>query len=97
MVYEGNIGTALKRDFTILGNTVNLASRLESLTRTLNMSLTVGKSVVQRSGQVDQFQSLGKHQLKGQSKLLEVFGLKSMKPLKIEALYKEIAGFFRGR
>ena len=32
MVYEGNIGSALKRDFTILGNTVNLASRLKSLT-----------------------------------------------------------------
>lgn len=95
MVYEGNIGPALKRDFTILGNTVNLASRLESLTRTLNVRLTVGASVVQRSGRADQFQSLGSHQLKGQSKSLEVFGLKSMAQLKIEDLYSEIDGFFR--
>ena len=33
MVYEGNIGLGLKQDFTILGNTVNLASRIEQLTK----------------------------------------------------------------
>ena len=95
MVYEGNIGSALKRDFTILGNTVNLASRLESLTRILNVRLTVGASVVQRSERAEQFQSIGRHQIKGQSQSLEVFGLKSMAPLKIEDLYSEIAGYFR--
>ena len=95
MVYEGNIGSELKRDFTILGNTVNLAARLESLTRTLNVRLTVGASVVQRSERAEQFQSLGKHQLKGLSKSLEVFGFKSMAPLNIEELYGEIYGYLR--
>lgn len=95
MVYEGNIGPLLKRDFTILGNTVNLASRLESLTRDLNVRLTMEASVVQRSEQASQFQSLGQHQLKGQSKSIEVFGLKALEPLKIQNLYNEITGFFR--
>jgi adenylate cyclase len=95
MVYEGNIGPALKKDFTILGNTVNLASRMESLTRVLNVRLTVGASVVKRCERAEQFESLGRHQLKGQSKSLEVFGLRSLAPLNIENLYSEIAGFFR--
>jgi len=95
MVYEGNIGPALKRDFTILGNTVNFASRLESMTRSLNVRFTVGASVVKRSDRPDQFQSLGKHDLKGQSKSLEIFGLKSMAPLQIDTLYREIAEFIQ--
>ena len=97
MVYEGNIGPVLKRDFTILGNTVNLASRLESLTRDLNVKLTMDASVVERTERASPFQSLGQHQLKGQSKPIEVFGLKSMEPLKVQDLYNEIAGSFGGK
>lgn len=95
MVYEGNIGSVLKRDFTILGNTVNLASRLESLTRNLNVRLTVGASVVQRSERAEQFQSLGQHQLRGQSKPIEVFGLTSMAPIKMDDLYNKITSSLR--
>jgi class 3 adenylate cyclase len=49
MVYEGNIGPALKRDFTILGNTVNLASRVESLTRVMMVRLIATASVAKRA------------------------------------------------
>ena len=87
----------MKRDFTILGNTVNLASRLESLTRTLNVRLTAGESVVQRSKLADQFQSIGSHQLRGQSKPIEVFGLKSLEPLNIEQVYNQISSSLEQR
>jgi len=33
-VVIGNVGSSDKLEFTVLGNTVNLASRLESLNRT---------------------------------------------------------------
>lgn len=95
MVYEGNIGPALKRDFTILGNTVNQASRLESLTRVLNVRLTATSSVVKRADAESEFYSLGKMKLKGQSKPLEVFSLASLKPLNIEGVYKNIDRFLR--
>ncbi len=95
MVYEGNIGPALKRDFTILGNTVNQASRLESLTRTLKVRLIAGASVARRARRPWGFQSLGKHTLKGQSKALEIFGLKSLQPLNVTSLYHQISEFLR--
>lgn len=95
LVYEGNIGPPLKRDFTILGNTVNQASRLESLTRTLNVRLTASQTVARRSTSPSAFFSLGKHQLKGQSKPSEVLSLKEFQPLDIVDLYAQIDAFLR--
>jgi adenylate cyclase len=90
VVYEGNIGSELKRDFTILGNTVNQASRLESLTRQLDMRLIVSGAVVKRAHPSRDFISLGKHKLKGQTGSLEIFSLGSSTPLNIERLYTRI-------
>jgi class 3 adenylate cyclase len=95
MVYEGNIGSALKRDFTVLGNTVNLASRLESLTRVLNVRLIAHAAVVSRARPSWGFQSLGKRTLKGQSKALAIFGLKSLQPLDVADLYQRISEILR--
>jgi class 3 adenylate cyclase len=95
MVYEGNIGPPMKRDFTILGNTVNQASRFESLTRALNVQLIAGATVASRARPSWGFQSLGKHTLKGQSKALEIFGLGSLPGLDIGRLYQQIAAFLR--
>ena len=97
MVYEGNIGPALKRDFTILGNTVNLASRLESLTRVLKVQLIATASVADRARTSWGFQSLGTHTLKGQSKALEIFGLKPLQPLHVAELYQQITEFLRSK
>jgi adenylate cyclase len=95
MVYEGNVGPALKRDFTILGNTVNLASRLESLTRVMQVRLIATASVANRARTSWGFRSLGKHNLKGQSKALEVYGLDSLQPLNVARLYQRISEFLR--
>jgi len=94
-VYEGNIGPALKRDFTILGNTVNLASRLESLTRDLGVRLTLGASVMRRASEsgAGAFVSLGKQRLKGQSRAIEIFTVRSLPRLDVGKVYSDIEGF----
>ena len=97
MVYEGNIGPASKRDFTILGNTVNLASRLESLTRVLKVPLIASASVADRARTSWGFHSLGAHALKGQSKVIEIFGLKSEQSLHVDELYQQIAELHRSK
>ena len=95
LVYEGNIGPALKRDFTILGNTVNLASRLESFTRELNVRMTIDPSARNRARVNWPFRSLGRHRLKGQSKAVEIFSLESLKPLDAAKLHDRIDAFLK--
>lgn len=90
VAYEGNVGSELKRDFTILGNTVNHASRLESLTRRLNLRIIMNESVVRRANSSRNFISLGKHKLIGQSAAAEIFSLGSFAPLNIKQLYAQI-------
>jgi adenylate cyclase len=90
VAYEGNVGSELKRDFTILGNTVNQASRLESLTRRLNMRILMSEAVAKRANPSRNFISLGSHKLIGQSAAIEVFTLGSVAPLNIEKLYAQI-------
>lgn len=97
LVYEGNIGHAEKRDFTILGNTVNLAARLESLTRDLNVRLSLNANVVTRAADDWPFASLGKHRLKGQSRSMEVFSLGSLPRLEVRRLYDRIEDYVRCR
>lgn len=95
-VYEGNIGFALKRDFTVLGNTVNLASRLESYTRELEVRLIMNKESVTNAKRQWNFVSLGKHRLKGQSGAYEIFSLQELGSLNVRKIYQQIERKFAG-
>jgi adenylate cyclase len=43
-VFCGNVGNDRKRQFTVLGHPVNLASRFESLTKELKAPIVVGEN-----------------------------------------------------
>lgn len=76
-VIEGNIGSPLKMDYTLLGDAVNVAARMEALTRQLPYSLALSAEVKARCQQHWDFINLGEHQIKGKENLVKVYSVKN--------------------
>lgn len=72
-VIAGNVGSPERLDFTVLGDTVNTAARLESMARP--GTAVVGPATWERTRRRFEYQSLGQRQLKGKSQPLEVYEL----------------------
>jgi class 3 adenylate cyclase len=76
VVIAGTIGGAGKLEFTLIGDTVNVAARVEQLTKTTGDTIllthqTVDALVTRPPGLADR----GSHALKGKSAAMQVFGL----------------------
>jgi class 3 adenylate cyclase len=76
LVIAGTIGGAGKLEFTLIGDTVNVAARVEQLTKTTGDAILlthhcVDALVARPPGLIDR----GSHALKGKSAAIQVFGL----------------------
>ncbi|VFU07008.1 Family 3 adenylate cyclase [Methylocella tundrae] len=74
-VIQGNIGSAIKMDYTVLGDTVNLAAQLEALTRTIRRALALSEPVQQNAKGSWPFANVGQFALKRQGELSTVYSL----------------------
>jgi adenylate cyclase len=81
-VVVGDVGSAHGMSFTVIGDTVNTASRLQALTRDLATPLVVGDRLVRAVGvgssadaaeRIKRLQDKGKHVLRGRSELVRVW------------------------
>jgi len=70
-VFFGNIGASARVDFTVVGAAVNLAARVEPLTKTLGRSLLLTEAVAQLTSQP--LLSLGTFPLRGLSAPIAIF------------------------
>lgn len=75
MVIEGNMGSQFKMDYTIVGDAVNTAARLESLTREVKHTLVLSELVKNTAKEAWNFISLGKFNLKGKQEIIEVYSV----------------------
>ena len=74
-VIEGNMGSDFKTDYTIIGDAVNIASRLEGLTREVKCGLVLSDLLTQSTKEPWTFISLGKYNLKGKKYNSEVYSI----------------------
>ena len=76
-VVLGDIGNERRLEFAVLGDTVNVASRLEGLTREVGTDLVASGELVARvreeGGPAGRLVSLGERSLRGRAEPVEVF------------------------
>ncbi|MEM8751185.1 MAG: adenylate/guanylate cyclase domain-containing protein [Pseudomonadota bacterium] len=72
-VSYGNIGSPGRLDFTVLGSAVNLASRVESLTKTIGTRVLATAAVANAAPNL--FAQCGQHKVRGLLQPIHIYGL----------------------
>jgi len=72
----GNVGTSIRKQYSITGNVVILASRLEQLNKRYNSEILISKEVMERIDLENiKSKQLGLVEIKGRSEPIEIFQL----------------------
>ncbi len=72
-VMYGNIGSSSRLDFTVIGPAVNMASRLEALTKKLGRNVLLSRAFAELVEREFELEHVGKYEVRGFSDPIELF------------------------
>ena len=75
MLIGGSVGAGRRMSFTLLGDTVNLAARLEELNKHHGTSILASRSTRDACGERFAFANLGSVAVRGRSESIEIFSV----------------------
>ncbi len=79
-VLLGEVGAAQRMEFAVVGDTVNVASRLEHLCRALDLSVAVSEEAMAAAGWPEGPERIGTETLRGRAEPVIVWGLPAQRP-----------------
>lgn len=82
-VTVGNIGSSERHNYSAIGDAVNVAARVEALTKELGRKIIITESVVSRLADRFHFEPLGSHKVKGHSPV-SVWGIRTTRPASVQ-------------
>ncbi len=80
LAISGNLGSIKRMEFTVIGDTVNLAARLES--RAARGQVLIGSKTYEKVEDMIESEALGQVAVKGKTEPVEVWLVKGLKPAK---------------
>ncbi|WEX74203.1 adenylate/guanylate cyclase domain-containing protein [Sinorhizobium numidicum] len=80
-VMYGNIGSRRRLDFTVIGPAVNIASRLEGLTKEIKRPVLLSGAFVEMAGCETELENLGAFPVRGVGEPIDVFAFTSDFPM----------------
>jgi class 3 adenylate cyclase/CHASE2 domain-containing sensor protein len=87
-VTVGNIGSSERHNYSAIGDAVNVAARVEGLTKDLGRKIIITEAVVARIGERFHFDPLGTHNVKGHSPV-QVWGIRTVRVAPVAAVEAE--------